>query len=362
MSNFELRIEQLENRSIQIVPNKNVAATLRSIAEGVGFKLEEKWDSFQIGAKLIDFINENSDENAKLKDAVKKAAVVNVSLAGAEGNAAKPAKQATGSNIIDLNNDPDVQAYLNARPEVKYIILKELISWEDFVEYDPKEGVSANFNVNDVTDRYFKLFRLLKEGVASKEERGVNLYKYSKHSEKDVSFHLEDLNSDDLLVLNHFFDVRCKLDTDDIPKKQFDNRIKELLSLDALKMVQTFEISSEDYSFSLPDDLTGLDNVKYVFLEGVSELPMGLSKLKNLKSLTIKKSDLPFKVNGDVSGFENLTYLSIKAADLSFDDAVKFAKLPELSDIYFSDEAFPDEDIQEKIKDEFEDRYVDFYY
>lgn len=54
---MEFRIEQLENRSIQIVPNKNITATLRDISKLVGFNLEEKWDGFQIGAKLIDFIN-----------------------------------------------------------------------------------------------------------------------------------------------------------------------------------------------------------------------------------------------------------------------------------------------------------------
>lgn len=57
LNNVEFRIEQLENRSIQIVPNKNMTATLRDISKLVGFNLEEKWDGFQIGAKLIDFIN-----------------------------------------------------------------------------------------------------------------------------------------------------------------------------------------------------------------------------------------------------------------------------------------------------------------
>lgn len=40
LNNVEFRIEQLENRSIQIVPNKNMTATLRDVSKLVGFNLE----------------------------------------------------------------------------------------------------------------------------------------------------------------------------------------------------------------------------------------------------------------------------------------------------------------------------------
>lgn len=79
---IEIRIEQLDSRSVQVVPNKSTAQTLREIADTVGFKLDPKWDSFQIGAKLIDFINDNSDADAKVKNAVKKSALVNLGKGG----------------------------------------------------------------------------------------------------------------------------------------------------------------------------------------------------------------------------------------------------------------------------------------
>lgn len=364
MSNFELRIEQLENRSIQIVPNKNVAATLRSIAEGVGFKLEDKWDSFQIGAKLIDFINENSDENAKLKDAVKKAAVVNVSLAGAESSVAKPAKQATGSNIIDLNNDPDVQAYLNARPVLKYAILKGLSLPDYWIGkkgdriYVEKNGKRLNsFDLNDVVNNNYLLFVALKNALLDKQSKSrytnfAGILEYFDEFDETPT-------EADLAVLSQFFsfDYRTTLDT----QEQVDEALNNLLKFKDMKGLYAIDIDgySDDgeYFLNVPD-VIGFDDVEKVRLRGFYEFPMCLSKLKKLKSLSLCTSEYcedknkTFKVNGDISGFNNLERLNLSYvyADISFDDALKFAKLPKLESVIFNGEKYSDEGKQKLVE------------
>lgn len=361
MSNFELRIEQLENRSIQIVPNKNVAATLRSIAEGVGFKLEEKWDSFQIGAKLIDFINENSDENAKLKDAVKKAAVVNVSLAGAESSVAKPAKQATGSNIIDLNNDPDVQAYLNASPAAKYFILREFLPSFEFLDiaYDPKKGVyHPDFDVNDVIANNFSFLLKIKASKYSRSK--INLIDYiSDRENKELIFNIYDLNEDDFYALDRFFVFIYDFWKYEYTQEELDEAVKGLLSFSTAKWLSEISIYNEkNASFNLPKNITGFDNVETISLVGISEFPIGLSKLKNLKELTILPPDeetesREFKVNGSISGFMHLEHLVIREDTLSLNDALKFVNLPRLVTVNLSKNAFPDEKTQQKLENAF---------
>lgn len=271
----------------------------------------------------------------------------------------------TDAISLALADDPDVQAYLNASTEVKYIILNELLcdDLDSEIKYKPKKGLHVtNFDLNDVTDNHFLIFSALKKAIRDKGKRNdLNLFKYGSFNDDNLIFSLEDLDESDFQVLNHFFCMKYCLNTKNLPyysdnelQKLPISTVKDLEKLSNAKGIKeiSFTVDQKYEYVSFPDNLTGFEDVTRVKFKNISEFPMFLANLKNLKELVIENDiEYPkeFKVNGEISGFENLINLAIMDSNISLEDALKFSNLPKLDYSIFSSVAFPDEETQRTI-------------